>query len=142
MSRLNIQHPITKQWRCFSTEIDSWVSEWLPEDQYKEWLIQEAAKQTAYYLDQCGVRTSQFCNYNDAIYNAVRKQYKDNHCETCTESDCDNCKVWAYADWVDYLHNASEDFFRCKQDLIEETSFTQSGTDEVDRYDTYLHSNN
>ena len=129
MSRLNIQHPITKQWRCFSTETDSWISEWLPEDKYKEWLIQEAAKQAAFELEQVGIRKPRFYSYNDVVYGAAKKRYRDNHCETCTESDCDNCKVWTYADWVDYLHNAPEDSFYCKQDLVEETNCPQSDTD-------------
>lgn len=121
MSRLNIQHPITKQWRCFSTETDSWISEWLPEDKYKEWLIQEAAKQAAFELEQIGIRKPTFYSYNDAVYEAARMQYRDEHCGACTESECGNCKVWAYEDWFDYLHDAPEDFFQCKQDLIEES---------------------
>lgn len=122
MSRLNIQHPITKQWRCFSTETDSWISEWLPEDKYKEWLIQEATKQAAFELEQIGIRRPTLYDYNDAVYEAARMQYRDEHCGACTESGCDNCKVWAYEDWFDYLHDAPEDFFRCKQDLIDESS--------------------
>lgn len=120
MSRLNIQHPITKQWRCFSTETDSWISEWLPEDKYKEWLIQEAAKQAAFELEQVGIRKPTLYDYNDAVYVAARMRYRNEHCEPCAESDCGNCKVWAYEDWLDYLHDAPEDFFHCKQDLIEE----------------------
>ena len=125
MTRLNIQHPITKQWRCFSTETDSWISEWLPEDKYKEWLIQEAAKQAAFELEQIGIRKPTFYIYNDAVYEAARMRYRDEHCGACTESECGNCKVWVYEDWFDYLHDAPEDFFQCKQDLIE-------GSDEGD----------
>jgi len=125
MSRLNIQHPITKQCRCFSTETDSWVSDWLTEDEYKEWLIQETVKQVAFDLEQYGIRKPQFYSYNEAVYDAAKKLYRDEHCKTCTGSDCDNCKVWGYADWADYLHNAPEDFFHCKQDLIEKTNYTQ-----------------
>ena len=120
MPRMNIQHPITKQWRCFSTEIDNWVSEWLPEEKYKEWLIQEAAKQTAFDLAQRGIRAPHLYSYNDAVYDAARMQYIDKHCETCIESKCSDCKVWAYGDWGDYLEDSPDDFFGCKDDLLPE----------------------
>lgn len=120
MPRMNIQHPITKQWRCFSTEIDNWVSEWLPEEKYKEWLIQEAAKQAAFELEQIGIRKPIFYGYNDAVYEVARMRYRDEHCGACTESGCDNCKVWAYGGWEDYLEDSPDDFFGCKDDLLPE----------------------
>ena len=126
MSRLNIQHPITKQWRCFSTEIDSWVSEWLPEDQYKEWLIQKAAEkaaeQTAFELEQLGIVKSKYYSYNAAMYDAARMKYKEAHCNPCHQSNCKECKIWAYAGWEDYLKNSPDDFFDCKDDLLPENN--------------------
>lgn len=44
MPRYNVQHPITKRWRCFSSIVDDWITEWMDEDKYKEWRIEEYGK--------------------------------------------------------------------------------------------------
>ena len=38
MSHCNIQHSEIKQWRCYSTIVDDWVSNWMNEieQKYKE----------------------------------------------------------------------------------------------------------
>lgn len=35
--RYCVQHPTTKMWRCFSTFVEDWVTEWMPADQYRSW---------------------------------------------------------------------------------------------------------
>lgn len=37
MPRFNVQHPVTKMWRCFSTIVDDWITEWMELEQYEEW---------------------------------------------------------------------------------------------------------
>ena len=37
MPRFNVQHPVTKQWRCFSTIVDDYVTGWMDEERYQKW---------------------------------------------------------------------------------------------------------
>ena len=37
MSRFNVQNPETKEWRCFSTIVDDWVTDWMDEERYEFW---------------------------------------------------------------------------------------------------------
>lgn len=37
MPRYNVQHPDTKQWRCFSTVVDDWITDWMEEEAYEKW---------------------------------------------------------------------------------------------------------
>jgi hypothetical protein len=37
MPRFNVQHPETKQWRCFSSIIDDYVTDWMDEEDYEKW---------------------------------------------------------------------------------------------------------
>lgn len=37
MPRYNVQHPETKEWRCFSSIVDDWVSDWMDEERYERW---------------------------------------------------------------------------------------------------------
>ena len=37
MPRYNVQHPKTKKWRCFSSIVDDWVSDWMDEETYERW---------------------------------------------------------------------------------------------------------
>ena len=37
MPRYNVQHPDTKEWRCFSSIIDNWITNWMPEKKYENW---------------------------------------------------------------------------------------------------------
>lgn len=37
MPRFNVQHPKTKEWRCFSTIVDDWITDWMEEDRYEKW---------------------------------------------------------------------------------------------------------
>lgn len=37
MPRYNVQHPKTKHWRCFSSIVDDYVTDWMPESEYEAW---------------------------------------------------------------------------------------------------------
>ena len=37
MPRFNVQHPDTKEWRCFSTIVNDWVTDWMNEEHYEFW---------------------------------------------------------------------------------------------------------
>lgn len=41
MPRINVQHPQTKEWRCFSSIVDDWITDWMPEDEYEKWRGEE-----------------------------------------------------------------------------------------------------
>lgn len=37
MPRYNVQHPKTGEWRCFSSIVDDWVTDWMEEERYEHW---------------------------------------------------------------------------------------------------------
>ena len=37
MPRYNVQNPMTKEWRCFSSIVDDWITDWMDEEQYQKW---------------------------------------------------------------------------------------------------------
>ena len=41
MPRYSIQHPETKLWACFSTIVDDFVCDWMTEENYIDWLLNE-----------------------------------------------------------------------------------------------------
>ena len=45
MPRYNVQHPVTKKWRCFSSIVDNWVTDWMNEDRYQKWREYEYGRQ-------------------------------------------------------------------------------------------------
>ena len=45
MPRYNVQHPVTKEWRCFSSIVDDWVTDWMDEDRYQKWRESEYGRQ-------------------------------------------------------------------------------------------------
>ena len=60
MPRYNVQHPETKEWRCFSTIVDDWIGDWMPEDEYERWRQHE-------YGVHCGpVREANIMTLEDA----------------------------------------------------------------------------
>ena len=87
MGRLNIKHPKTGLYRCWSTVVDDWVSEWLSEEDYKQWLIEEAINQLKYDLDQFGIKVSLNMSYDELQYKKLLHEF----CNSCSIKDCDNC---------------------------------------------------
>ena len=45
MPRYNVQHPVTKEWRCFSSIVDDWVTDWMNEERYQKWREYEYGRQ-------------------------------------------------------------------------------------------------
>ena len=45
MPRYNVQHPTTKEWRCFSSVVDDWVTDWMEEKKYQKWREAEYGRQ-------------------------------------------------------------------------------------------------
>lgn len=45
MPRYNVQHPTTKEWRCFSSVVDDWVTDWMDEERYQKWREAEYGRQ-------------------------------------------------------------------------------------------------
>ena len=37
MPRYNVQHPKTKQWACYSSNVGDFITEWMDEDKYDLW---------------------------------------------------------------------------------------------------------
>lgn len=118
MGRFNIQHPVTKEWRCFSTVVDNWISDWMPEDKYKEFLIQKAVEDVNYALKYSGILKSSYYSYNDAVFDAARMDWRVMHCKGCKNS-CSHCPVYQY-DADSYMTDCDDDFLGCKKDMIKE----------------------
>ena len=45
MPRYNVQHPVTKEWRCFSSIVDDWLTDWMNEERYQKWREAEYGRQ-------------------------------------------------------------------------------------------------
>ena len=101
MSRINIKHPTENKYRCWSTIIDNWISDWLSEEEYKNFLIELAVQDVKDDLEHFGIRTphSNFgttageCEYHIAFHKM---------CEQCGDFDrCCECeKNIRYKDYV------------------------------------------
>ena len=37
MPRYNVKHPTTGEWRCFSSIVDAWVTDWMDKERYEAW---------------------------------------------------------------------------------------------------------
>lgn len=51
MPRFNVQHPVTKEWRCFSTVVDDYVTDWMDEERYQRWRLEQYGKQAGEIRD-------------------------------------------------------------------------------------------
>ena len=91
MAYLNIKHPETKLWRCWSTYSDEWITNWMSETDYKEYLIQRAVEEIKDDLNIHGIRTSNFYTYEECLY----IEALNNYCSNCPHhgdfNACDSC---------------------------------------------------
>lgn len=61
MPRYNVQHPETGKWACFSSVVDDFITDWMPEKKYEKWRRKE-------YGIHCGtVHNSNRMNYEEAM---------------------------------------------------------------------------
>ena len=104
MGHLNIQHPETKLWRCYSTIVDDWLCGWMPENDYKEWLIQDTIDSMREEFERIGIKSSTRYSYNELVYDAACTKWKNAHCNSCIEIECDNCFIYTN-DWESYAKN-------------------------------------
>ena len=67
--RYNVKHPETGKWRCFSSIVDDFVSDWMPEEEYEKWRKDQ-------YGANCGtVHEANQMSLEDALeYIEIRKQ--------------------------------------------------------------------
>ncbi len=60
MPRYNVQHPETKKWRCFSSVVDNYITNWMDEKKYENW-------RKIQYGRGCGpVREANLMDYDEA----------------------------------------------------------------------------
>lgn len=72
MPRFNVQHPVTKQWRCFSTVVDNYVTDWMDEERYQKWREYEYGRQAG------PIREANLMSYEEAEEKiAFRKKWDD-----------------------------------------------------------------
>ena len=62
MPRYNVQHPKTTKWRCFSSIVDDWVTDWMDEDLYDQWRHKE------YGQNYCPLSEANKCSLEEALY--------------------------------------------------------------------------
>lgn len=119
MGHVNIQHPETKLWRCFSTVVDDWLCDWMSEDDYKEWLIDDAVASMREEFEQVGIKASTWYSYNELVYEVGRQQWKETHCSICSnDDDCDLCFIYKN-DWKSYAeHYADNDILGIIPELV------------------------
>lgn len=76
MPRYNVQHPVTKEWRCFSTVIDDYVTDWMDEESYQKWRLEEYGKSAG------EIKDANLMDYEEADQRIVDKRWKNREGET------------------------------------------------------------
>lgn len=75
MPRYNVQHPETKMWRCFSSIVDDYITDWMDEKRYERWRKRQ-------YGINCGpVREANIMTYEDAE-ETIRRMHEDDEDES------------------------------------------------------------
>ena len=95
MGLCNIQNPSNPElYRCWSTYVDNWITDWMPYKEYREYLIERARKEMEERIDTFGIElahslTAEKC---DAI---VARKERCEKCEHHYQTEfCDKCDVW------------------------------------------------
>ena len=72
MPRFNVQHPVTKQWRCFSTVVDDYITDWMGEERYQKW------RKCEYGRHAGPIRETNLMSYEEAEERiACRKKWEE-----------------------------------------------------------------
>ena len=89
MGRCNMQHPKTKQWRCWSTYVDNWITDWMDEEDYKKWLIEDAARSMENSIKQNGITKPHFLTVDECTFTQAKREM----CDKCNKygDACDTC---------------------------------------------------
>lgn len=122
MPHYNIQHPVTKQWRCFSSISGDWICDWMGEEDYKEWLIQQVVEDMKSEFERKGIQTTSWCTYEDAIFHSARTAWKEENCTNCNNRACDDCKIhsdiaYSQEDYLKAYEETGDDFLGIIGDL-------------------------
>lgn len=88
MSHCNIQNPKTKQWRCWSTVVDDWISDWMDEAEYKDWFVAEHGRQFRYLVEN-GIQPSKNYSYEWCVFTRALYEQKCGSCKSL--SRCGSC---------------------------------------------------
>ena len=70
MPRFDVQHPVTKEWRCFSTIINDYVTDWMDEESYQKWRLEEYGKFAG------EIRDGNLMDYEEADQRIVDTRWK------------------------------------------------------------------
>lgn len=57
MPRFNVKHPDTGEWRCFSTVVDDWVTDWMDKERYEKWRKLQYGIHNYSPAEQCNMMT-------------------------------------------------------------------------------------
>lgn len=78
-------------WRCYSSITDEWVSDWLSEEDYKQFLIKEETERIKEHLDAHGITKTTWVTYEEITYDMA---LKEKFCDDCPQGrcDCEDCK--------------------------------------------------
>ena len=89
MGLINVQHPETKLWRQYSSYTDRWCCDWMPEDKYKEYLINQTIEFMKEEFETYGLKDKRmFTSIAEMDYNDKYREL----CETCPNNhNCDDC---------------------------------------------------
>ena len=71
MPRYNVQHPITKKWRCFSSIVDDWITKWMNEEDYDKW------RRACYGKDYCPLSEANQMTLYDANKHIKRRKRQE-----------------------------------------------------------------
>ena len=61
MPRFNVRNDETGQWRCFSTIVDDFITDWMDEDEYEKWRKEEYGRQagSVYEANQMSLKEAE-----------------------------------------------------------------------------------
>ena len=72
MPRYNVQHPTTKAWRCFSSIVDDWITDWMDEESYQKW------REHQYGVSAGNIRDANIMSLDDAErYISEREKWEE-----------------------------------------------------------------
>ena len=77
MPRFNVKHLDTGKWRCFSTIIDDWITEWMDKKSYEEWRKQQYRIINYLPAEQCNMMT-----LDEAEKIRIRQMYQETESES------------------------------------------------------------
>lgn len=92
MGFCNIQNPKNPDlWRCWSTFSDRWVTDWMPTEAYKQYLLERAVAdatiRTLRELETIGIQSSYMTDAEECEYHLALSE----KCENCPDRLTEKC---------------------------------------------------